>query len=103
MNEKLLLWDVYEVSSMEHSLNGVMLRGRIRKLGIEKSFNVLTENTDDENGRVRFAVLNEQDMMSVTKYLKDMIDDVKVAVVLQKCPNPVLSKIKVNIESRYSL
>lgn len=103
MNEKLLLWNVYEVTSEKSSLNGVMLRGRIRRLGIEKKFNVLVENTEDTKNSVRFAVINDQDKELVTSYLKEIIDDVKINIVLEKCPNPVLSKLKLNIESRYSL
>lgn len=80
-----------------------MLRGRIRKLGIEKGFNVLAENTYDATNGVRFAVLNDQDKEVVNIYLKKIINDVKVNIVIEKCPNPVLSKLKVNIESRYSL
>ncbi len=103
MNEKLLFWDVYEISSEKSSLNGVMLRGRIRKLGIEKKFNVLVENTEDATNGVRFAVINGQGKEALTKYLKEIINDVRIITVLKKCPNPVLSKLKVNIESRYSL
>jgi hypothetical protein len=103
MNEELLFWDVYEISSEKSSLNGVMLRGRIRKLGIEKKFNVLVENTEDTKNGVRFAVIGGQDKEIVAQYLKEIITDVKISRVLEKCPNPVLSKLKVNTESRYSL
>lgn len=103
MEDQLLLWDVYEISSEKSSLNGVMLRGRIRKLGIVHGFNVLAENTEDATNKVRFAVLNSQDKELVVTYLKSIIDDVRISVVLEKCVNPVLSKIKVNVESRYEL
>jgi len=103
MTDKLLLWNVYEISSEKSSLNGVMLRGRIRKLGLEKNFNVLAENTEDAKNRVRFAVINDQDKELVIDYLKKIIDDVVIDLVMEECPNPVLSKLKVNIESRYSL
>lgn len=98
-----MLWNVFEASSEKSSLNGVMLRGRIRKLGIEKNFNVLAENTEDTSNGVRFAVLNKQDKEIVSDYLRSIIDDVKITVVRENCPNPVLSKLKVNIESRYNL
>jgi len=103
MHKTLLLWNVYDISSESSSLNGVMLRGRIRKLGIEKGFNVLAENAEDVTNGVRFAVLNEQDKEAVVAYLKKIINDVKIGIVLEKCPNPVLSKLKVNSESRYKL
>ncbi|CAN5610823.1 hypothetical protein BH23PAT2_BH23PAT2_06430 [soil metagenome] len=38
-------WNIYEIRSVSSSLNDVMLRGRIRKLGIEKAFNVGAEIT----------------------------------------------------------
>jgi hypothetical protein len=103
MVNKLLLWDVYEISSEKSSLTGVMLRGRIRKLGIEEKFNVLVENTEDTDNKVRFAVLNDQDKEAVVSYLETIIEDVAIIKVLGNCPNPVLSKTKVNIESRYNL
>ncbi len=103
MADRLLLWDVYEISSEKSSLNGVMLRGRIRKLGIVHGFNVLVENTEDVPNRVRFAVLNSQDKELVVTYLISIVDDVRVSVVVEKCVNPVLSKVKVNVESRYEL
>ncbi len=103
MTNKLLLWSVYEISSEKSSLNGVMLRGRIRKLGLEKGFNVLAENTEDTKNGVRFAVLNDQDKEAVIDYLEKIIDDVVINIVFKECPNPVLSKLKVNIKSRYSL
>lgn len=80
-----------------------MLRGRIRKLGIKNGFNVLAENTEDIENGVRFAVQHSQDKETINTYLRKIIDDVKVSLVLEKCPNPVLSKLKVNIESRYNL
>ena len=103
MNEKLLLWDIYEINSERSSLNGVMLRGRIRKLGIEKVINVLTENTEDTSNAVRFAILNDQNTVIIVDYLYSIIDDVQISKVITGCPNPVLSKLKVNKESRYTL
>jgi hypothetical protein len=103
MNGKILLWDVYEISSSKLSLNGVMLRGRIRKLGIENNFDVLAENTEDKENGVRFAVLNEGGASIIKKYLEQIIVDVAVDSVLHQVQNPVLSKLKVNDESRYIL
>ena len=103
MTDKILLWDVYEVRSEKSLLNGVMLRGRIRKLGLEKEFNVLAENTEDVDNGLRFAVLSDVDKDTVAYYLKSIIDDVVINKVFDKCPNPILSKLKVNVESRYTL
>lgn len=103
MSEELLQWDIYEINSQDSSLNGVMLRGRIRKLGIENGFNVLAENTEDSSNGVRFAVLNDHDANIVTTYLKSIIEDVQIRPILKATPNPVLSKLKVNMELRYTL
>ena len=55
----LLKWQLYEISSDSSSLNGVMLRGRIRKFGLENNINVLAENTEDAENGVRFATLDK--------------------------------------------
>lgn len=103
MNNEVLLWHIYEITSSQSSLNGVMLRGRIRKLGIENGFNVFAENTTDVQNGVRFAVLNEADANIIKEYLRSNMDDILVTMVAQQIPNPVLSKLKVNDESRYTL
>lgn len=102
MNE-LLDWRVYDISAETSSLNGVMLRGRIRKLGIEKGFNVLAENAEDRENGVRFAVLTETDADTVMSYLQTIANDISVNLLESNVINPVLSKLKVNIESRYKL
>jgi len=57
MADSLITWHVYEISSGSSSLNGVGLRGTIRKLALERGFNVISENTEDAKNGVRFAVL----------------------------------------------
>lgn len=103
MSDDVLFWDIYEISSQTTALNGVMLRGRIRKLGIQKKFNVLAENTEDAVNMVRFAVLRTQHKELIEEYLKGVMSDVCIDLVRSHCPNPVLSKLKVNDETRYSL
>jgi len=102
-NIPLLTWNIYEVRSNAESLHGVMLRGRIRKLGLEKSCNVLCENASDQENCVRFAVLTPADAALVVDYLKNIISDVEITPVAAEVPNPVLSKLKVNKEDRYTL
>lgn len=99
----LLTWNIYEISAVNSSLNGVMLRGRIRKLGIEQGFNVLAENTEDKENGVRFAVLSDSDAETITTYLHTILDDVSVANIDTSVQNPVLSKRKVNDADRYTL
>ena len=100
---KLLNWRVYDISAETSSLNGIMLRGRIRKLGIEKGFNVLAENTEDRENGVRFAVLTEADADIIKSYLNTIANDISISLLESGVVNPVLSKLKVNIESRYQL
>lgn len=99
----LLKWNIYDIKAVTSSLNGVMLRGRIRKLGIENSFNVLAENTEDRQNGVRFAVLSEAHADSVKDYLSTVADDITIELIESNVLNPVLSKLKVNLENRYKL
>lgn len=98
---KVIKWDIYEISSKEH-ITGVMLRGRIRKLCLENKRNVLVENAEDIE-RVRFAVPSKESITIIQKYLAKIIPDIKIKKIKNKIPNPVLSKLKVNIDSRYKL
>ncbi len=103
MTEKLLEWNIYEISSEKSSLNGVMLRGRIRKLGIENGFNVIVENIEDGENGIRFAVLTGTAAKLVGAYIKSIIEDAIVELKAEEVTNPVISKLKVNLESRYTL
>jgi len=61
MTSKLIYWDIYEIQTKETPIRGVMLRGRIRKLYLEKERNVLVENTQDKEKSVRFAIPSKED------------------------------------------
>jgi hypothetical protein len=39
----------------------------------------------------------------VETYLRSLADDIDIVLVQEKVPNPVLSKLKVNQEERYTL
>lgn len=99
----LILWNVYEIKTESTPINGVMLRGRIRKLALENNQNILTENTSDIDSSVRFAVISDESADFIIKYLKSIIDDVSIKLILENIKNPVLSKLKVNKEDRYTL
>jgi len=101
--KSLLLWNIYEISTKGSPINGVMFRGRIRKLGLEKQFNVLVENSQDAENGVRFAVLEETSAEQVVNYVHSILDDAVVVLVEKSVANPVLSKLKVNQESRYKI
>tara|TARA_Y100000310_G_scaffold322716_1_gene382079 strand:- start:2665 stop:2970 length:306 start_codon:yes stop_codon:yes gene_type:complete len=98
-----LTWDIYEISSEQHSLIGVKCRGRIRKYGLENSINVLAENASDAPGNVRFALVANSDPSSIEEFLTRLFHDIKIEKVLPYVPNPVLSKLDINDATRYEI
>lgn len=80
-----------------------MLRGRLRKCALEKEIDFLTENASDKENCVRFALHDDKELSLFTTYLKSIIPDVHIECVESNGANPVLSKLKVNDESRYTL
>ncbi len=80
-----------------------MLRGRIRKFCLEHKRNVLVENNQDAENGVRFAVPSGENISAISEYLTSIIPNVKVEQVRKEISNPILSKLKLNDESRYEL
>lgn len=106
MKEMNMLWNIYTLHSASESLNGVMLRGRIRKFGLVNKIVVLAENAEDEENGVRIALLSDvsaRDLPVVTEFLKRIIPDIQITEELREVGNPILSKIKCNDESRYTI
>lgn len=103
MNTPLLNWRVFEITTDNTEIHGVMLRGRIRKLGLKYGFNVLCENATDKENCVRFAVLSGDDAKLVKDYLTQIIPSVTIELIAESVHNPVLSKLKVNKTERYTL
>ncbi len=98
-----LKWDIYEIQSDADTLHGIMLRGRIRKYSIENQIVCLAENASDKENTVRFALLSGTDPARLTGFIQKLLPEVVVAKALESIENPVLSKLKVNDLSRYSL
>ena len=96
-------WDIYEIQTTSTQINGVKLRGRIRKFCIEQSRNVFVENTQDIENGVRFAIPSDEDPSAIQAFIKKIVADASIELVRQKVANPVLSKLKVNIDERYAL
>ena len=94
---------MYEVSSEKYSLTGNMVRGRLRKFCLEKNINLLVENTQDKDAHIRFAVISGNDISLIKDFLKIHFDDVQVELVFEKIKNPILAKVKCNIEKRYTI
>jgi len=103
MFKEIIKWDIYEIQTKSVPTTGVMLRGRIRKFCLENNRNVLVENTQDIEKSVRFAIPVGEDPTDINLYLNKILSDVKVELVRENIPNPVLSKLKVNMEDRYTL
>lgn len=102
MKIDLLHWLVYDVTATEAQLNGVQLRGRTRKFAIENDINLLIENTEDRLNAVRFAVLNRDDARIITEYIESIAADAQVTLTKDNVANPVLSKITVNDQNKYT-
>jgi len=103
MKKELIAWDIYEIQTEHTPVTGVKFRGRIRKLCLENDINVLVENTEDIEGAVRFAVLHGEDTSLIIDYVQSIIADASIELVREAVKNPVLSKLKVNIQDRYTL
>lgn len=99
----LIKWDIYEVRTINTPINGVMFRGRIRKFCLKYKRNVLVENTQDVQKSVRFAIPHGENLEVIEKYIRKLVPDVLIELVMSNIPNPVLSKLKVNLEDRYAL
>ncbi len=97
----LLTWDIYEIVTSSQ-ITGIMFRGRLRKFALSHNITLLTENAVEKENMVRFAVLEGSNIISIENFLKTFLDNVNLEKVLTT-QNPVLSKLKVNIENRYTI
>ncbi len=101
----MLYWDIYQVNSKTQNLIGVKFRGTVRKFAIENDFVLLAENAQDEENTVRFALVEntyeEKLLQRITDFIRSIIADAEIKQVLDKVPNPILSKLKNNDSSRY--
>lgn len=79
------------------------MRGRIRKFSIDNQITALIENAADEENVVRFALIEGSDPAKLTDFVLKLVPEATVSKVLGEVHNPVLSKLKVNDESRYDV
>lgn len=103
MYQPLLKWDIYEISAQTSILHGVKLRGRIRKFGLDNHRNILAENAQDYENRVRFAVPTGENISDIEAFVLSVLPDATIEASLTKIENPVLSKLIVNQVDRYKL
>lgn len=99
----MMKWDIYEIRPDKNPIVGVMFRGRVRKFCLERKRNVLVENAQDVDGVVRFAVLSGEEVGSIKDYVQSIVPGCSIDLVMKDVFNPVLSKLKVNNEERYTL
>lgn len=104
----MILRNIYEVSTKHTSIEWVKFRWTIRKLCIENLINVLLENASDKENIVRFALISTsetlvEDFAIIESYIISKIWDSQVIQVWEEIVNPVLSKLKVNKQERYTL
>jgi hypothetical protein len=96
----LLYWDIYEIRSIS-SLHGIMLRGRLRKFANQNDQNLLVEN-EETGDAVRFALLSGSDSTWISEFARSVVSDADIKRVRDNIPNPVLSKLQVNLDERYT-
>jgi hypothetical protein len=99
----IIHWDIYEITTKSSPITGVMYRGRLRKFALVHNRNILAENTTDVDKAVRFAIPHGEDPQDIIDFIKKLTPDAEVELVRKHIPNPVLSRLKVNIEDRYSI
>jgi len=80
-----------------------MFRGRVRKFCLEKERNVLVENSENGEEEVYFAIPTGEDPREIIQYIETIIPSANILLAMKAIPNPVLSKAKVNDETRYTL
>lgn len=103
MYKEIIKWDIYEVQTWWTPITGVKFRGRVRKFCLERWINVLVENAQGFERCVRFAVIAGENVSEINEYLKKIVPDVKVEMVIVNVVNPVLSRLNINDENRYTL
>lgn len=101
----MLYWDIYQVNSATQNLIGVKFRGTVRKFAIENGVVLLAENAQDEENTVRFSLIENtyepKLLQQIIDFIRSIIPDAEIKQVLNKVPNPILSKLKNNDVSRY--
>lgn len=99
---QLLHRDIYQITSKNHPIQWVKVRGRVRAFANQIAQNLLIENDEADKNIVRFAILTTDDAAPVQDYIRSIIPDAEITKLDTAIPNPVLSKIKINDDSRYT-
>lgn len=80
-----------------------MFRGRVRKYALSLQQNLLVENSETGEEEVHFAIPMGDNPEKIINYITKIIPNAHIEIISEKIPNPVLSKLKVNDDSRYTL
>jgi|GEM_PF-7018333 len=58
-----------------------MFRGRVRKRAIQQNKNLLVENTQDLEKRVRFAIFSKEETQDLEKYIHSIAPNAQITLV----------------------
>lgn len=100
---QILEWDVYNLNSPSSTLRRLGTRGVIRKFALVNDITLLTENANDQEHTVRFALIAGTDPTQVIEFIKSKIPDAQIQKIVSGIKNPVLSHLKSNSKERYDL
>ena len=100
---KMIKRNIYELSSDSNAITWAKIRWRVRKFCLLKEINIILDNTVDVEWKVRFWIIAWESIDEIEWYLKSIINDIWVTLVLENVINPVLSKLNVNDETRYNI
>ena len=91
------------MSSESNAITWAKIRGRVRKFCLHEEINIILDNTVDIEWRVRFWILSWENTEKIEIFLKSIVNDIVITLVLEDTVNPVLSKLNVNDETRYKI
>lgn len=97
--------NVKRIASLETGKGKIS--SRMRKFAIKQGVNLLVENDQKSSKVIRVAVLEYEWNQTISHQLRDFIKSidgtVNISTELENVINPVLSKLKINDESRYEI
>ncbi len=99
----LIFRDVYSVKSWTQSITWVMFRWRVRKYCLWIDQNIILDNSESWEEEVHFAIPTWESPEKIIEYINTIVPETTISLELTNIANPVVSKFKVNDESRYTL
>ena len=99
----LIQRDLYSVKSWTHPITWVMFRGRVRKYCLWIEQNIVLDNSESWEEEVHFGIPTWENPEKIIKYINSIVPETIISLEMTNIANPVVSKFKVNDESRYTL